>query len=246
MKVLVLFASKSDETTYNKIASGLKERGVDYELRIASAHKTPDKVEEIINNDYDVIVSGAGLAAHLSGVIAARKIVPVLGVPCQGAYNRLDSFLSIVQMPPGIPVLCVSEENVVKELEKILSGKSRAAVIGDKAFVAKAITVLKELNVNCSSNNFEKEAVNIAFVNLGEKIEARDELVIYCPVAESTDAEDAIKAMKAANHGMWVGVNRYENAAVAAAEILGKKEELMLYRKKLAEKVIKADEEVRK
>jgi 5-(carboxyamino)imidazole ribonucleotide mutase len=240
MKTLVLFASKSDEEVYNKITLDMKELGIDYELRIASAHKTPDKVEEIIKGDYSVIVSGAGLAAHLSGVIAARKTVPVLGVPCDGAYEGLDAFLSIVQMPPGIPVLQVNAENAAKETKKILEKKSKVAIVGEGKAADKAMKTLAEFAIGFEMGDIAQDAINIVFTPLGEETSKKDELIIYCPFGESK-AEDAIKAMNAAKNGLWVGVNRGENAAVAVAEILGK--DLKNYRKKLADKLIKADEE---
>ena len=244
MKVLVLFASKSDEKTYGRIAEELKKSGTDYELRIASAHKTPDQVEEIIAGDYDLIISGAGLAAHLSGVIAARKTVPVLGVPCHGAYGGLDAFLSIVQMPPGIPVLEVSETNAAGEAVKILAKKTKVAVIGEGKAAEKAMKTLEEMGIEFEMGDFAPDAVNVAFTELGEKPEAREELVIYCPTGESKP-EDGIRAMEAAENGLWVGVNRGENAAIAAAEILGKEPELKAYRQKAAGKVLEADAEIR-
>jgi len=243
--VLVIFGSKSDKETYDRIADELKKEGIDFELRIASAHKTPDKVEEIISKDYDLIISGAGLAAHLPGVIAAKKIVPVLGVPCPGAYDGLDAFLSIVQMPPGIPVLEVSAENAAKEAKKILEKKDKVAVIGEGKTAEKAMKTLEELGIAFEMGDMAKDAVNIVFTELGKVVDERKELVIYCP-AGAARAEEAVDAMNAAKQGLWVGVNRGENAAVAAAEILGKKEELKEYRKKLVEKVVKADEEVKK
>ena len=244
MKALILFASGSDKQTYTRIAEELRKSGTDHDLRIASAHKTPDEVEAIIAKDYGVIISGAGLAAHLSGVIAARKIVPVLGVPCQGAYGGLDAFLSIVQMPPGIPVLEVSAENAAGEAAKILAKKTKVAVIGEGKAAEKAMKTLEEMGIEFEMGDFAADAVNVAFTELGKKPEEREELIIYCPTGE-TKAEDAVRAMEAAEHGLWVGVNRGENAAIAAAEILGKETELKAYRKKIAAKVLAADAEAR-
>ena len=244
MKALVLFASRTDQPTYGRIADELKNAGIEHELRIASAHKTPDEVEAIIAKDYDVIISGAGLAAHLSGVIAARKTVPVLGVPCQGAYGGLDAFLSIVQMPPGIPVLEVSAENAAGEAAKILAQKTKVAIIGEGKAAEKAVKILDEMGIEFEMGNFAADAVNIAFTELGKKPEKREELVIYCPTGE-TKAGDAVRAMEAAENGLWVGVNRGDNAAIAAAEILGKESQLREYRKKIAGSVLEADAEVR-
>jgi len=243
--ILVLFASKSDEETYTRIATGLKKHGIEYELRIASAHKTPDKAEEIIKKNYSLIISGAGLAAALPGVIAARKMTPVIGVPCPGAYDGLDSFLSIVQMPPGIPVLACQKEEAAYETGKILERKTKVAMIGEGKTADKAMKTLDELGIQYEMGDYAKDAINIAIINLGETPKKREELIIYCPEGEAK-AEDAIKAMKSAKYGLWVGLNRGENAAVAAAEILGKTKELAEYRKKMAQKINDADAEVRK
>ncbi len=243
MTVLVLFGSKSNEDAYKGICNGLKKEKITYELRIASAHKTPEMVYEIISKNYGAVIAGAGLAAHLPGVVAAKTTVPVLGVPCKGAYDGLDAFLSITQMPPGIPVLCVNAENAAKEAKKILERKNKVAVIGEGKAAEKAMKTLEELGIAFEMGDVAEDAVNIVFVELGKAVDERRELVIYCPVGEAR-ADEAVDAMNAARHGLWVGANNGENAAVAAAEILGK--DLREYRKRLAEKIIKADEDARR
>ena len=84
----------------------LKKFGIEYEVHVASAHRTPEKVEEIANSDAEVFIAIAGLAAALPGSIAAHTTKPVIGVPVSGKVN-MDAILSIVQMPPGIPVAAV-------------------------------------------------------------------------------------------------------------------------------------------
>jgi len=106
-KALIIFGSKSDEKIYNDIAKELKKQKVDFDLRISSAHKTPHDVDKTLQNDYAVVIAGAGLAAHLPGVAASKVLRPVIGVPCEGNYKGLDALLAIAQMPPGIPVLAV-------------------------------------------------------------------------------------------------------------------------------------------
>ena len=107
-KALIIFGSKTDEKIYNEIAKGLKKAKVDFDLRVSSAHKTPEDVDTTLQWDYSVIIAGAGLAAHLPGVVAARVIRPVIGVPCEGNYQGLDALLSIAQMPPGVPVAAMA------------------------------------------------------------------------------------------------------------------------------------------
>ena len=101
--------SQSDWETLSHTADALTELGVPHEVRVVSAHRTPDLMfeyaESAENRGLEVIIAGAGGAAHLPGMVAAKTTLPVLGVPVQSqALNGLDSLLSIVQMPAGIPV----------------------------------------------------------------------------------------------------------------------------------------------
>jgi len=96
--------SKSDTAIAEKAQTILEECGVDYEITVASAHRTPDVVKNVVEkSDADVFIGIAGLAAALPGIIAAHTLKPVIGVPVSGKVN-LDAVLSIIQMPPGIPV----------------------------------------------------------------------------------------------------------------------------------------------
>jgi 5-(carboxyamino)imidazole ribonucleotide mutase len=104
MSVQIVLGSKSDMKVAEKAVSVLKELGIPYKLSIASAHRTPELVEKLVNEtDAEVFIAIAGLSAALPGVIASRTIKPVIGVPVSGTLN-LDAILSVVQMPPGIPV----------------------------------------------------------------------------------------------------------------------------------------------
>src|ERR671938_2025210 len=101
--------SRSDWETMSHAAATLEELGVPYEVRVVSAHRTPDLLFEYAaaaeGRGLEVLIAGAGGAAHLPGMAAARTVLPVLGVPVESkALHGLDSLLSIVQMPAGIPV----------------------------------------------------------------------------------------------------------------------------------------------
>jgi 5-(carboxyamino)imidazole ribonucleotide mutase len=103
-RVHIILGSSSDMTVAEKAISVLEEFRVEYALTVASAHRTPDLVEgAVASSSADVFLAFAGLSAALPGVVASRTFKPVIGVPISGAIN-LDSILSIVQMPPGIPV----------------------------------------------------------------------------------------------------------------------------------------------
>jgi len=112
-RVAILMGSKSDAEVMAKAAEALDEFGVENETFVMSAHRNPEAVAEFAKNaeanGYEVIIAGAGMAAHLAGVIAALTPLPVIGVPTKSAaLNGLDSLLSMVQMPPGVPVATVA------------------------------------------------------------------------------------------------------------------------------------------
>ena len=109
----IIMGSKSDLPTMEACTKQLEELGVPYELVIASAHRNPDKVHEWADSAADrglkVIIAAAGKAAHLGGVVAAFTPLPIIGVPMKTSdLGGMDSLLSMVQMPSGVPVACVA------------------------------------------------------------------------------------------------------------------------------------------
>ena len=109
----IIMGSQSDWETMQHAAEILQQFGVPHECRVVSAHRTPAWMQEYAttaeSRGLQVIIAGAGGAAHLPGMVAAQTVLPVLGVPVQShALNGLDSLLAIVQMPPGIPVATVA------------------------------------------------------------------------------------------------------------------------------------------
>ena len=107
MSVQIVLGSKTDMKVADKAIAVLKELGVRYKLNIASAHRTPELVDRLVEEaDAEIFIAIAGLSAALPGVIAARTTKPVIGVPVSGTLN-LDAILSVVQMPPGVPVAAV-------------------------------------------------------------------------------------------------------------------------------------------
>lgn len=110
--VSIIMGSTSDLPVMEKAAAFLDEMEIPFEMQALSAHRTPDAVEQYAKNAAErgvrVIIAGAGMAAALPGVIAAQTTLPVIGVPIKGMLDGLDALLSIVQMPPGIPVATVA------------------------------------------------------------------------------------------------------------------------------------------
>lgn len=110
--VTILSGSESDADLVRKVEEVLKEFDVSYESHVASAHRTPEKVKGIVQNSKaKVFIGVAGLSAALPGAIAAYTVKPVIGLPKNVKLDGLDSFLSMVQMPPGVPVATVGVDN---------------------------------------------------------------------------------------------------------------------------------------
>ena len=113
MKVAVLMGSASDQAKMEPAATTLAEFGIEADVRVMSAHRTPAQVAEFARtaraNGYSAFICGAGMAAHLAGAVAANTTLPVVGVPMSGgALNGVDALYATVQMPKGIPVATVA------------------------------------------------------------------------------------------------------------------------------------------
>ena len=113
IKVLILMGSQSDMPVMEKASAVLDEYGVPHRILVRSAHRTPEATVQAVENaeaaGCEVFICGAGMAAHLAGVVAAHTVKPVIGVPiAAGALNGQDALYSTVMMPPGIPVATVA------------------------------------------------------------------------------------------------------------------------------------------
>jgi len=112
IRVAVIAGSKSDQQVVDDAVKALTELGVAHDVQFLSAHRNPEGLRKYLaGSKADVFIAIAGLAAHLPGIIASVTIRPVIGVPVNAKLNGLDSLLSIVQMPPGVPVGCVGIDN---------------------------------------------------------------------------------------------------------------------------------------
>lgn len=112
-KVGVIMGSDSDVPVVKKATDTLAQLGIEYEVHVYSAHRTPDEARDFAagarENGFGVIIAAAGMAAHLAGALAAETTLPVIGIPCSGSkLNGMDALLSTVMMPSGIPVACVA------------------------------------------------------------------------------------------------------------------------------------------
>lgn len=111
-QVLVIVGSKSDQEYADAANSMLENLGIGYDFEVSSAHRHPERTVDLArkaaDNGYKIIICIAGMAAHLPGVVAANTNLPVIGVPVPASLDGIDSVLSMVQMPPGIPVATVA------------------------------------------------------------------------------------------------------------------------------------------
>jgi len=161
MKALVsiIMGSTSDLKVMEKAAAVLDELGVPFEMNALSAHRTPEAVEKFARNasgnGIKVIIAGAGMAAHLPGVIAAMTPIPVIGVPIKASLEGLDALLAIVQMPPGIPVATVGIDGAMNA--GILAAQIIAS--GDNTLAAKLIDYKENLKKKIEKANEELKEV---------------------------------------------------------------------------------------
>ena len=154
-QVLIMMGSDSDLPVMKNAAEFLERIGISYGIHISSAHRTPEKTAALVTSaeagNCEVIIAGAGAAAHLAGVIAAQTILPVIGVPIKSdALNGLDSLYATVQMPPGIPVATVA-----------INGAKNAAILAAQIIALKnpALSVkLKELKIQMANEVEAKDA----------------------------------------------------------------------------------------
>jgi 5-(carboxyamino)imidazole ribonucleotide mutase len=145
-KVLIVMGSDSDLDVMQGAAEALTKLGVEYEIRISSAHRVPEKTanlaREAKTNGFSAIIAGAGLAAHLPGVIASFTTLPVIGVPIKsGALKGVDALYAIVQMPKGIPVATVAIGGAYNA--GLLAGQMIA--LSDPAVAAKLTELRQEM-----------------------------------------------------------------------------------------------------
>jgi 5-(carboxyamino)imidazole ribonucleotide mutase len=112
VEVAILSGSASDAAIAERVAAVLSEHGISYDIRVISAHREPEILDDYIKkSDCKIFIAIAGLSAALPGVIASRTKRPVIGVPVSGKLMGIDALLSMVQMPKGVPVACVGVDN---------------------------------------------------------------------------------------------------------------------------------------
>ncbi len=144
-KVMVIMGSASDLPVVKKGLDTLRSLDVPFEVHVSSAHRTPDEAAEFASgaasSGFGVIIAAAGMSAHLAGVIASRTVLPVIGLPCKSnTLDGIDSLLSTVQMPSGIPVATVAIDGAVNAA--LLAAEILA--VNDKTLTGKLCALREE------------------------------------------------------------------------------------------------------
>ena len=162
-KVSIIMGSTSDLGVMEKAAKFFEDFEIPFEMNALSAHRTPEEVEVFAKsakeNGIKVIIAGAGMAAHLPGVIAAMTPIPVIGVPINATLSGVDSILAILQMPPGIPVATVAVNGALNAA--ILAVQMMAT--GDEALMQKLIDYKESLKQKIVKANDELSKVKYNF-----------------------------------------------------------------------------------
>ena len=161
--VSIIMGSTSDLPVMEQAAKVLNELQIPFEMNALSAHRTPEKVElfatQAAGKGVKVIIAGAGMAAHLPGVIAAFTPLPVIGVPVKSSFDGMDSLLAIVQMPPGIPVATVAVNGA--QNAGLLAAQMLA--VGDKAIFDKLLAYKENLKNKITQANEELKQVKYTY-----------------------------------------------------------------------------------
>jgi len=161
--VSIIMGSTSDLKVMEKAAAFFEEMEIPFEINALSAHRTPAEVEKFAKNaelnGLKVIIAGAGMAAHLPGVIASMTAVPVIGVPINASLDGMDALLAIVQMPPGIPVATVGINGALNAA--ILAAQMMAT--GDEAMMNKIKAYKETLKQKIVKANQELSKVDYKF-----------------------------------------------------------------------------------
>jgi 5-(carboxyamino)imidazole ribonucleotide mutase len=245
MKVLIVFGSTSDEFIYAPLCKKLSENNFEVSFSVISAHRAPDELEERLSrNDFDIVIGGAGLSAHLPGVIASKVSQLTLGVAVDSAYSGLDSYYSIVNMPFGVPVLGFSpgtEKNLITFMNTLKKLKQYDCChiripenISNEGFIKKeldrTLACAKENKIELSlGSDLKDDMLNIIIIN------SKNDLIncdngIYIPVFSREQKKNTQTAIDVFNWskelGPWGGVNNCRNVILSVKKLSNRFKEI--------------------
>lgn len=240
MNILVLFGSSSDASVYEPLCEKLRNARHHVDFEVISAHRNPDRLaEKLAGDNFDVVVAGAGLSAHLPGVVASKVRQPVFGVPVAAQFQGLDAVMSIQMMPRGVPVLCcgTSQEGAIISLLAQVQGyvwnQTLDVVIKEEyeqeGFFQKEFGRLsvyaQENGIALTLTNTVRAGVpTIAFVHTQEEISSSP-FVISVPLLDAASRalpQTALTCFSWTQQGaIWAGVNNSINALIFFTKLLG-------------------------
>lgn len=235
LRVDVFFGSTSDEKVYHRLLDRLADLPVESRLEVCSAHRNPDRLRELVKtSDAELFIAGAGLSAHLPGVIAAHTLKPVIGLPCDDVMKGLDAFIASAQLPSGVPVLASGVENIETIglfIEQYLQTREKMPQVGVYAtpvaekLALSLIDMLKpfDFSIDTDPNNMLQDDMVVYFVNLLEphpRVELQRPDAICVPVLPEDKPWDPRLLVELSQQGgLWVGINNFKNAAIALVEL---------------------------
>ena len=237
MNIFVVYGSKNDTDSYIPLVEGLKKNhNVSFEP--ISAHRNlPELITRLDKNDYDVVIAGAGLAAALPGVCAAKTKKIVFGVPVAANFGGVDALASIMQMPFGVPVITCApnrEDTILDFLKSPKLGESLNSInlvvrksLLNFEFCNKEIQRSKEYAESLGiplkvSDGIDHNSFNIVLVN-EEKDILKDEFCLHVPLLSDQDKQDYTKILDlyrwTSEGGLWLGTNNTRNAILSVSKI---------------------------
>ena len=242
MNIFVVFGSQSDENVFRPLCELLKEKGFKVDFAVLSAHRQPAALSQALQEkSYDIVLAGAGLSAHLPGVVASQVTVPVFGIPVAAHLGGLDAFFSIFQMPFGVPVMsCVPgrTSDIVDFLQayRKIDKKNEVNVV-----VAPVLLNYEYVNLELdrARQYLEKQGVtyqiseaprqnrwNICMVrDKGDIYMDGKEVYLHVPILDKAALQSAAKALDLfylmRTGGIWVGINNTRNAVSSYCRFRG-------------------------
>jgi 5-(carboxyamino)imidazole ribonucleotide mutase len=247
VKVIILFGSQSDERIYQALRQNCQEMEIESYFEVASAHRQPERVSELLAlNNFDAVLAGAGLAAHLPGVVASHTLKPVIGIPVNSQFGGIDSVCSIVQMPYGIPVAMAGVNDVKTPVEflaqvgkikqfntiNIVCSEQKKALPYFSKELSSAADFALELGVELTySVQPLPEFFNIQLHGLWDGHIKNDAAILHVPVVSAENVKMSEKIIDLhrliSRGGIWMGTNNLRNAMLFAARFGAPKQQLL-------------------
>lgn len=229
MRINVLFGSESDKGIFEPLCDRLRLiDGVEVFFEVCSAHRDPERLRKIISEKpCDLYITGAGLAAHLPGVVASQTITPVIGIPCNDIMLGLDALLSIIQMPKGVPALAVGVsgvDHVVNFVAWYAANMHKAPKLKVTApsWATKQVEQLKkpleEIGWQFADG---PDALELILADLNGQAPSAKNTFLAAPIIEKTPFEgDPRKVSEFTScGGLWLGINNITNLQIALLEL---------------------------